>query len=182
MDTELEPALATATPAEWAGGAAATAAFRSLQLSRRMRDYGQVLFTFVPGLKLVSGIIRLGGAPPPIASSNQNLSCNLTLSSPGQRLEFIQCFQQICIWLRNKLYICGWTEAWGSFDNEKTLKRERKGRLWQNRIQSHPIMKFKDGLRISSRVQNNWRCDVRIVHISKENRKGGRNWLKQIWI
>ena len=24
-------------------------------------------------------------------SSNQNLSCNLTLSSPGQRLEFIQC-------------------------------------------------------------------------------------------
>ena len=128
MDTELEPALATATPAEWAGGAAATAAFRSLQLSRRMRDYGQVLFTFVPGLKLVSGIIRLGGAPPPIASSNQNLSCNLTLSSPGQRLEFIQCFQQICIWLRNKLYICGWTEAWGSFDNEKTLKRERKER------------------------------------------------------
>ena len=103
-----------------------SAAFHSLQLSRRMRDYGQVLFTFVAGLKLVSGIIRWGGAPPPppIASSNQNLSCNLTLSSPGQRLEFIQCSQQICIWLRDKLYILGWTEAWGSFDNEKTLKRD----------------------------------------------------------
>ena len=71
------------------------------------------------------GIIGLGGAPPPIASSNQNLSCNLTLSSPGQRLEFIQCFQQICIWLRNKLYICGWTEAvWLSWWWENIKERE----------------------------------------------------------
>ena len=78
-----------------------------LVCSCQMRDDGQVLFTLVvPGIKLASGITAwvLVLRPPPISQvrtylilSSQNLSCNLTQSSPGQRLEFIHC---ICIWLQ----------------------------------------------------------------------------------
>ena len=42
-------------------------------------------------------------------------------------------------------------------------------------------MKFKDGLRISSRVQNNWRCDVRIVPL-KKSRGGGRRGGRVTWM
>ena len=77
----------------------ASAAFWSLQLSR---DYGQVLFTFVPGLKLACGIIRLGGAPPPpIFKSKLILQLNTVITWPEIRVYTM--WRQICIWLRNKL-------------------------------------------------------------------------------
>ena len=121
----------------------------SLQLSRRMRDdlslqlsderWWPSFIYSCPRHKVGEWDYSLGvGVAPPTHLSSQNLSCNLTQSSPGQRFEFIQ-------WGASA---SGFKQTSGSFGDksERCGRRdELAGWLWRVRIKA-PVHEIQRGI------------------------------------